>query len=240
MPFTYKLIIACLCAAALSSMAFAASPAPGNYQTEGDWGSLTIMDNRFKIFTMGANAHYCDLTGKIAGDKGYTDSEGATNSSDEQCVIEFTTIPDGWVKVKALNKVCHSFCGMRAWFEGTYYLPPTGCASKEHMAARNEFRTYYDAKDYQRAYDLLDTHYKRCGKFMNWIEIDIVRNDLAITQYHLGHKDACLQILQETKAYEYKNAADMNLPPADHDAYLPTAQATWYNLKKCRGQSKSQ
>jgi hypothetical protein len=240
MPIIPKLFLAFLLLP-LTPIAFADPPAPGTYQTEGDWGSMTIKDGTFEIGSIGANAHVCDLSGKIKGNKGYADSEYGDNAKPEDnCVIDFEPVPNGVKLSSKTEDACHQFCGARAGFLGTYYQPPKDCTAERRKAARADFQRMYDAKDYRHAYTALDAHFKRCGKFMHWMVKDEVRNDLAITQYHLGHKDTCLQILQQTTAAKYTNEDDLALPPADHDAYLPTAQATWFNMKKCSKQDKAQ
>ncbi len=237
MSLTTKFLIAFLSAAAWAPIAFADSPKPGEYQTEGDWGWMKIKDGKFEISSIGGNAHICELSGKIEGNKGYTEDDSA--APEDRCVINLKPIPNGVEVIPETEDTCRQFCGMRAGFEGKYYLPPSDCTHEGRKAAHDEFQEKYTAKDYRRAYATLDAHFKRCSKFMNWVEIDNVRNDLAITQFHLGHKDACLKILQETRAAGATGEDDLGLPPADQDAYLPTAQATWFNMKKCGGQAKA-
>jgi len=237
MSFSFPSFILCIAALATASIARAETPAPGEYETPQGWGTLSVRNSQggalsFEIQSIGANAHMCDLSGKIKGDKGYTDEEGAA-AGEAPCVISFRAVPAGYSVSAETGDACRAFCGARAWFEGDYLAPPPGCKPAERAEQRAGFASQYRAKDYHHAYDTLDAFYQRCGKFLNWVEIDKVRNDLAVTQYHLGHKDACLAILRDTIGARETNEQELSLPPADLDAYLPGAQATWFNLKLC-------
>jgi len=64
---------------------------PGKYVTEGGWGNLSILKNNngelaFEISALGANAHMCELGGKIKGAQATL--EGMEGYA--PCVISFT------------------------------------------------------------------------------------------------------------------------------------------------------
>jgi hypothetical protein len=75
---------------------------------------------------------------------------------------------------------------------------------------------------------------------MNWIEIDQVRNDLALAQYHSGEFQQCLTTLNDTLAGTVKDEVELKsgngnvyLPPCDFDNYIGVAKATWFNKALC-------
>lgn len=130
---------------------------------------------------------------------------------------------------------------MRAGFEGTYRIPPRGCRPAERTARRNAFQAQYRSHQYARAEDTLDAFYRECREFLDWIGIDEIRNDLAVTQYHLGRHEDCLRTLRETigATETGEDKLRSRLPPTDFDTYLPVARASWYNLKLCSGAAPS-
>lgn len=221
----------------VTTTALAQTLLPGNYETHKGWGSLGIQVDKdevllFTIDTTGANGHTCSLDGKIKGNTGYTE----TNAEQPQCLILFEVVEPNGLSISTLtNEACRNFCGSRAGFEGKYFLPPPGCNPTEREARRNSFLALYRSHKYSRAYDTLSPLYKQCHDFLTWVEIDAMRNDLAITQFHLGHKKACLSILNDTIGATKANEDELrsNMAPLDFDNYLPVAQATWYNLKQC-------
>ena len=76
---------------------------------------------------------------------------------------------------------------------------------------------------------------------MNWIEIDQVRNDLALSQYHNGEYSQCVETLNATIAGKVKDEAELKggnnssvyLPPCDFDNYINVAISTWFNKAMC-------
>lgn len=75
---------------------------------------------------------------------------------------------------------------------------------------------------------------------MNWIEIDQVRNDLALAQYHSGEFQQCLITLSNTLAGTVKDEDELragngnvSLSPCDFDNYIGVAKATWFNKSLC-------
>ncbi len=242
MSYSFRLFIVSIAALGAASVACAAGPAPGEYEALHELGTLSIRSEEsgatsFRIFTVGANAHMCELSGQVKGDKGYTDVE--EGSQEPQCVISFKTAPNGYSVSTQTEDACRDFCGARAGFEGDYLLPPAGCKLAERAQRRANFQSQYDAKDYRRAYETLDAFYKQCGNFLHWMTLDDVRNDLAVTLHHLGRDDACLATLKENTVGT-ESGEVLSLPPADQEAFQPIAKATWYNLKLCgKGAAKA-
>jgi hypothetical protein len=75
---------------------------------------------------------------------------------------------------------------------------------------------------------------------MHWIEIDKVRNDIALSQYNSGNFDQCIDTLNETLVRNVKSEeelkagnSDVYLPPCDLDNYIEIARSTWYNKALC-------
>lgn len=236
MSRSLSLFIFWLAALSATSAALAQTPPPGEYETHNGWGALSISAGKngvalFQIDTIGANAHVCSLNGKIKGDTGYAEA----GEADPQCFITFKAVPGGFSVSAQTPETCREYCGARAGFEGAYLLPPSGCKPDEREARRSFFTAMYRLENYAQAYESLNSFYKQCGDFLNWIEIDKVRNDLAIAQYHLGQNASCLSILKDTLGATQANEEELSasLPPSDFDSYLPVAQATWFNLKLC-------
>lgn len=217
----------------LAAGAQAAGPAPGAYESHGGWGTLTVHpDGRFGIEALGANAHSCSVEGKLHGESGISQPD----PPEEPCRLRLAARGDA-VKVEILGgeATCSLFCGARASFDGTYYRPAAGCRPARRQARRDAFLRQYRARQYAAAEATLEALLKDCGDFLFWIELDEVRNDLAIAQHHLGRDADCVATLRPTRAFEAGDARKLRemLPPVDFDSYLPVAQAAWNNLRHC-------
>lgn len=220
----------------LFALALAAAQ-PVDYEREGGTGTLTITPvakgvKKFGLSTFGANAHTCELGGNIKGTQGtlYDNEPG-----EPECRITFAQKGD-MIEVTAQSQdACASVCGVRATFEGRYFLPPPACTPSASKAAKDAFLAQYTAKNYQQAYDTLNRWLEQCSHLLHWMETDRVLNDLALAQYHLQQPAACVETLAKTYAAEMKTmkAVEDELPPADYDAYAGTAKATFHNLKLC-------
>lgn len=214
-----------------------ATPAPGVYATEGGFGQLTVQApvggaSRFAIETQGANGHSCALDGTIRGGRAQLD----TTPGDPACVIGFEPLASGYRVSGSGGGECRYFCGARAGFEFDYLPLPTACETQQVQRQRDRFLRDYKAKRYGDAAPVLQTLLTQCERWLNWFEVGEVRNDLAITQYHLGQKAACRATLAPVAATATRNRQTLqaSLPPTDFESYLPIAKATWHNLKLCR------
>lgn len=230
-----KLLALC---AVLPFAAFA--QAPGEYVTEGGWGTLVIGAprggaNPFKIDALGSNFHACGLEGEIRGGKATLEGE----EPKKPCIVTFKAVPQG-LEVKGAEGACSQYCGVRAQFEGTYVKPAKGCAASEMKATRATFKRQYDAKKLDEARALLEPMLASCGKMLWWIDEGWVRNDLAITQYRLGDRAGCLKTLQPLSEDAAKTDAQLkdDYPPSDWDAYSRVVRATRANLKACKSPAK--
>lgn len=231
-----KLRAASVALALVAMSVLAAPPAPGEYETHRAWGALTIEKAsggglRFSIEVLGGNAHTCSLQGKIEGELGKADDGDPA----APCLVTFR--PQGKAIEVGSNtpQACRMFCGMRAMFEGSYYPPPKGCKPKERVARKEVFSRQYRARDYPQALATIEKLHAECGAFLDWIEIDRLRNDWAITLYHLGRRADCRAALAPTRAAQFADADALReeLPPTDFENYLAVAKATWHNLKLC-------
>lgn len=214
---------------------------PGEYITEEGWGTLTIIRGQdggltFVIDTVGANAHTCDLEGDIRN--GMTVLE--SNDEHTPCVVSFLPKGDD-IEVNANHSdACRTYCGMRASFEGLYLKPAPGCDAKSRRETSDRFKRLYDDKAYAKARAVLEPMLKNCARTLDWIERGWLRNDLAVTLYHLGEAAACLNTLQPLAgdAAETDEAIRARYPPTDADNYLPIVQAARTNIKLCQKRAK--
>jgi hypothetical protein len=200
----------------------------GNYVTEGGWGSLTISRSTsnaplsFEISATGANAHFCFGTGEIRGDKGISD----------ECSIQLEQQKNKML-VKMIDGGCG--CGMNVQVDGEYFREDSYCAKQKDI--RDEFSQQYQAGQYKQAKKTLGQLLSRCDSFMDWHALAEIRNDLAITEFHLGNKAACLNLLEPIKKQFVDDPAQSGywFRPADEVWGEATTKATRFNWKKCGG-----
>ncbi|SEK52496.1 hypothetical protein SAMN05518845_101648 [Variovorax sp. YR750] len=207
-----------------------ATPPAGDYIYEGGSGSLRVKPNgHFDITTIGANAHTCALDGTIARGKAKLDDTG--------CVLSFALNADKVQVTTNGSDQCRDYCGMRAGFEGAYIRPAPACTDKAVAGSRKSFKRLYDAKDYATAQTTLAPVLSDCDKTLDWITKAWLRNDLALTQFKLNDRAACLKTLQPLAedAARTDDGIKENYPPADAEIFLPVVRATRTNLKLCRG-----
>ena len=221
---------ALLCLHAGHAAAQDANPAPGEYIFERGSGALNVKaGGAFDINTIGANAHTCQLDGRIVG--------GKAKLADSPCVVDFKT--SGATVVVSTNGAdqCRDNCGMRATFEGTYTRPSPACTTAAVAATRKRFKQQYDAKDYTGAQTTLSPVLADCAPVLDWLSTGRIRNDLALAQYRAGDKAACLKTLQPLADDAAASDDDIRngYPPSDADSYLPIVKSTRFNLKMCRG-----
>jgi hypothetical protein len=188
-------------------------------------GSATAL--KFKIDAFGANGHTCSLDGDIKGNQ-------ATLEGDESpCVVTFDASAKG-IAVSS-KPACRTYCGMRAQFDGLYFTPAPGCSSDDRSHTRDAFKAIYAKKDYAAARAKLEPVLTRCEPVLSWLEKASIRNDMAVTLYHLHERAACLSVLEPLAADAAKtdDAVRENYPPTDADDYLPLVKAARTNLKLC-------
>lgn len=217
---------------------------PGTYVRDGDSGTLTIRmvgQNKriFEIESNGQNCHFCGVTGEIRGVTGRAGSWSG-NGSDPKCEISFTANRSA-VEVDAITKVkCRAYCGVRADFDGSYQAPSATCTSAGRRALRDQFLHLYRSRRFSQAANKLLSLTKQCEQFMSRIELDQVRNDLALAQYHSGDVSQCLQTLGTTLAADVREENELKsgkgstyLPPCDFDNYIDVAKSIWSSKELC-------
>ncbi|MBV8634770.1 MAG: hypothetical protein JO002_09800, partial [Burkholderiaceae bacterium] len=175
--------------------AWAADPAIGEYITEKGWGILKVTGKpgalHFDIAAIGANGHSCSIEGSIKDGKAVLDD----SSPDDPCHVRFQADSAGIDVVLGATGECRQYCGMRAGFDGRYLAPATGCRNRERKAAQGNFVKQYGIKNYQSALNGLLPVLNGCAATLFWLEEAQIRNDLAVTLYHLGRKEDCLAML---------------------------------------------
>lgn len=230
----------------IAATAIAAEPEvrPGQYVRDRDSGTLTIRSaghNRltFEIDSIGGNCHLCGVSGVISGGIGRSDS-WVTDGGDSKCEISFSDDHSALIVRPITTEECRVYCGMRAGFDGTYRIPPLACTSVGRQKTRDSFLKLYRSRRYAQASQILQELISQCETFMSWIEMDQVRNDLALAQYHNGEIRQCLATLNSTLAAKVKDEEKLKsgnsglyLPPCDYDNYIDTAKSTWFNKALC-------
>jgi hypothetical protein len=220
---------------------------PGDYILGRDVGTLTIKPasrgtQAFSISVVGANAHTCELGGKIKAGRSTPDGQDQT----PLCEVRFEKSGSSSLEVKTNDAdSCRSYCGARAWFEGTYVLPPSGCKISEIRQARDAFKKAYDRRDHAQAERLLSPVLVQCKAVISPWDEDWIRNDLALAQHKLGRDAACLDLLaplakdaQDSERDPQAWRDNLELPPVEADIYAGIIAATRTNLKLCRGRKK--
>ena len=237
-----------LSAALLTSTAWAdpasADIRPGTYVLSNDSGTLVVRQGKgqrrtFAIETIGGNCHICGVEGVLTGAKGRADPWDDTGAS-PTCVIDFSAQGTAITVTPLTEAACRDHCGARASFEGTYRVSPPACTAGARQKLRNQALRWHKAHRYGQAAAALQGLITRCTGFMNWIEIDQVRNDLALAQYRNGEFAQCLATLGDTRVAHVKDEAELAsgnspvfLPPCDFDNYIAVARATWFNRAMC-------
>jgi len=192
-------------AISVSNSAFASNNfKPGQYLQEGGWGTLTVMPSSgkgqpFSIQSIGPNTHTCELEGLIQGTRANLD----VDEGEKKCVVLFRLSNEG-IDVTVDERVdnsCRNFCGVRAWFTGMYLKPNKECTYAARSLASKRFIDFYRKKDYRAARAELEPMLHNCGKTLHMFDDGEIRNDLAITQYHLKDYSGCLATLAPLAVY---------------------------------------
>lgn len=219
------------------SMARPLTPAPGKYIAEGGWASLavkhdTTTETRFQIDSRGTNGHQCGLQGTVAAGIGTTTG---VFPDGQACTVRFD-VRRGAVAVTALqHDACRLECGARAGFEGDYLVPAPGCTDSTRRRVEDAFVVDYRARRYPRAAAALAPLLSRCSKTLGAEEDAKVRNDLAVTLFHLDRPADC----RATLAPLQKMTSDTVLmqlhdgAPTDFDTWSAIARTTRHNLALC-------
>jgi hypothetical protein len=213
----------------------------GEYIPDGGGGSLIISKTKnqqlhFEIQVIGSDS-FCEMKGEIQNHQSVTDKEYS------DCILEFTAKGKKIaVSTEKTFEECSVPCGVHIGFQGLYSKVPAGCTSKEFSTAYKQFDHFYATKAYGKAEKILEPLLKHCADTLYWLTVDRMRNDLAVTQYHLGQYKNCLQTLAPIKANMFPNGGKLPeieeelrdaLVPRDFYVFLPIAKATWHNWNLC-------
>lgn len=214
----------------LAGSAAQAQVPDGEYISQFGRGSLSVEKGGFDISAVGANGHTCGLSGEFRGDVGVVD-EGP-----EACRIAFKKKDGGFEVAPLTVQNCRTYCGARASFDGLYLKPAPGCSDSEREATQKAFKEAYNARQYAKAEPMLVRQLKDCARTLSSQETASTRNDIAITQYHLGRKAECLKTLAPLakEAAKSDEALKDDYPPSDWADYQPIVKATRTNLALCR------
>ncbi len=207
---------------------------PGTYVTEGAWGNLEVSSSsadspmKFTIDVVGGNGHICNVEGEIRNNQAITE---------DKCVIQFEGHSDR-VSVtvgKGFTDACREYCGARAWFPGDYF--PVNPFCSKSLSIRGDFSLNYKSGKYRKARDLLMKLLSECERFTDWHIQAEIRNDLAITEYHLGDKTACLKALEPIKRTFIDDPAKTYIvfDPVEGDWATGMVKTTRFNWQKCGG-----
>lgn len=220
-----------------------ASIAPGEYIAGAGGGTLIVAPavgdgQTFSIESFGINGHECSLAGVIRKLR----AEVETDKGEAACVVEFA-LNGAAIEVKPkTEQACRYFCGMRAWFEDSYVRAPPGCTGQEVKQARAGFKTAYDGKDYARARTYLAPLLAQCTEVLSEFADGDIRNDLAVTLYHLGKLAECREVLDKIGYLVETSDAELreqySYAPSDADGYIAIARAARTNFRLCSGDRK--
>lgn len=239
---TSLVLAAPLVALLLSTSIFAAGPAvqpgqPGEYTyVEGGsaHGQLTIKGSGFTLETIGGNCSTCSLQGAIQG----TTAEAA--DGDTKCHVKLSGNKNALkLDSSSSTESCTNFCGARAAFDGEYRRPPPACTSQKRAARIEQSHKQYAARNYDASRMTLTSVLSECGTFMDWVERDKARSDLALTEFHRGDSAQCLAVLSKTVAVQSQKDGGVSLPPCDRDNYESTSKAILHNQALCQAPKKS-
>jgi hypothetical protein len=221
--------------------AFAGAPLPaGTYVTEGGRGRLVIeaqprspenARQPFSITTIGVNLHVCQLEG------GIQEGKAELNAGGKRCNLRFAREPGGLRVIPEPGDVCRFYCGQRAGFDYLYRRPAPACTDAAMERTRAAFLSLYQRRQYARARAKLAPLLAQCGPILQHSEDADIRNDLAVTLYHLGQRAACRKVLEPWR--EMADGSDDDLQqtyaPWDVGTYMEIAAKTRTNLRLCRG-----
>lgn len=208
---------------------------PGEYLGEHGGGVLMVSPaaggaQKFTLQAFGANGHSCDLDGEIRGRQ----ARVPTEDGQPACVVDFK--PKGADFDISGSDTCRFFCGARAGIEGAYLKPAPGCRSAEIKKTRAQFKQAYDRKDYAGARTLLAPLLDNCKRTLDQFEDGNIRNDLAVTLYHLNDFAACGKVLEPLSDWAKMSDKEINegFPPTDAASVLSVAKPARTNFRLCK------
>jgi len=213
---------------------------PGKYVA--DRGSLTIEHasggkTTFELVVVSPwNGHTCGpMDGEIRDGAATIVDVSDSDDGPAKCVVRFSQNGDA-IDVASEGDACRDECGAAVAFEGRYAALPTECDTPALSKTRQQFQSAYDAKNYAKALNTLQPTLTRCAAVLDFSDVATMRNDVAITQYHLHDSAGCLRTLEPLREDADKTDSDLesNYPVFALDLRLPGIHAARTNLKLCR------
>lgn len=213
---------------------------PGKYVSTG--GSLTIEragdgKTTFELLVVSPwNGHTCGpMDGEIRNRRAVVVEAAEDDGKPAGCAVTFSPQGDD-VNVTSTGDACSDQCGAAVKFEGLYVALPAECDAPALSKTRQQFKRAYDAKDYGAALHILQPVHDRCAALLESSDEASMRNDLAITQYHLHDATGCLRTLEPLREEAEKTDATLetSYPAFALETRLPGIRATRTNLKLCR------
>lgn len=228
-PLDMKTVAALLAGSGLllSCLAFAQSPSPGTYVTEGGWGTLNIRnDGGFALETLGANGHSCNLEGRIVRSRATLEQGCKVRFGLRGAVIQVGPEP----ATEANRQACREYCGMRAHFDGDYVAEQAACRDGPVKAERAAFLADYKGKRFPQATARLEKLLDTCGRFLWWMTEAEIRNDLGLAQHRAGRSGSCQATL---KPLERLFDPGVGFPPVERDWADHVLPQIRHNIKLC-------
>lgn len=188
----------------------------------------------FAIDVVGANAHTCELEGDVVAGIARLDDDGDSKAT---CVVHFLR-KEGGFEIKVDDREpCSRYCGVRAWFEGTYRPRSPACTPAKVDADRKAFKQMYQKEDYRSAYQRLAFVLEKCEKTLDRFDEMWVRNDLALTLHKLERDSECRAMLDPLRDWALQSDEDIaSVEPTFADVNRKIAKATRFNLELCKAQ----
>lgn len=221
----------------LFALALPLRAAPVEYGTENGWGTMRLdrVSRRVSIEVVAANAHVCDVRGRLTG------SELGRVEAQDGCTFQLLPKADGALAVAvdaAARDACRGHCGARAWFEGDYLPLRAACTQSGLDRRQREALQAYRAKRFDAAFGLWSQGLAQCEKTMSWAAVWRWRNDAAIAAAHAGRAADCQRLSQAVLADAKRFTPDggtepFGFAPTDADTARPLVAAARHNLARC-------
>lgn len=220
-------VLALLMAAPLAVAGSKSATFPaGQYITHGGQGVLEISSPQgrrqgFEISTAGANGHVCDVEGEIRNGQSRVSFQ---DDGSEICQIRFRLESHGAITVDAEpNLACRSFCGSRAFFADTYYIPAEGCTIDQLTASNKRAEDALKEGHHAQARDIAKQTLAQCDATLRWEDSLHLRLLLTHASVELADAAQCRAAMGEeilTALANPKAIEAMELPPAEHYFFM--------------------
>ncbi|HJW04493.1 MAG TPA: hypothetical protein VJ548_14530 [Azospira sp.] len=239
-------LLSCLALAFNAGSSVASGLEPGEYiNRQAPWHTLTVKhqpdgSTSFSIASMAPGRYACYVAGKLLGNRAIVPPVDV-EVTNEPCNVSFIPRPNGIDITSNDNDSgsCSSFCAYISRFDGLYSKLRQDCWPSEVAFTRTRFRKLYAEKAYKQALHTLQPLLRNCEADMWFDDVTWVRNDLAMTYYHLGDIQSCRKVLAslESDARTWEGIDEAELV-GDKYRLLPMMKATLFNLKLCGANSR--